>query len=679
MRRSIIAPSLETICFAQGCWSRRLARSFWGGGLALMALASCSKSARDFSLQDDGEDAGESVDISGEDAGSGNRETSETGNTSSTGTNSAVPPDGGSSCDPTACPQDTECRTYACGCDAKGCDVKGCEATDELADTPCDSGNGKCDGNGECVVPDLATLGSVCESDGECGSRHCALGESGDKVCCDAECNGTCTTCGTDGHCEAVPESDEACGPVECEPSTECVAYPPALSAGTCSAFGQCATASSYCAPKYAKSDTDCGEGMVCDGQGSCVVDCPDNNGPERICTSECPCDVAQGVCTSDNDCIDGLVCTPDAIAKLGFPSSSCLPAHCVNDEKDAAETSVDCGDGCGCRATYEVVDISGVPADAGFGQLVAMSGDGSTFVGGIGRDTGGRFGSPYPARIDANGVVTELPGLGVAGGAYGVNADGTVIVGDLLCGDVADCSNSASYYPFRWDNGGSPTPALHRPGTANVVSATGAVIAGVQYDSESGTNFGFRVSGNRIIDIPQLDVVVAMSKDGEYIAGRSSQADVGALWSATLDDLVPLTPPSDWTSWSIDVLSDDGSVFAGRASIGSSTNSYLWQNGTFSDLPKLPGADYNYINGMNSDGTVLAGLSGTNSLQRAFIWDPNTGIRTVTAEVAARGLELPVDLELIQVDHLSDDGKILVGWVLGANNPSFWRVTLLP
>jgi hypothetical protein len=201
-----------------------------------------------------------------------------------------------------------------------------------------------------------------------------------------------------------------------------------------------------------------------------------------------------------------------------------------VNDQKDAEETSVDCGGGCGCRATYEVVLITGVPEGAGFGTLSAMSGDGSAFAGNIGRDDGGRFTPSYPARVDASGVVTELYGFGVSGNAFGINADGSVVVGDLYCDNPPDCTTAELYRPFRWTNDESPEVVFHN-GSGMVVSASGAVVAGTQYDPQSGTNLAFRSSVNHWLDIPELNHVVGMSADGEYIAGRSSIDDAGAVY----------------------------------------------------------------------------------------------------------------------------------------------------
>lgn len=666
--------------------SRRLMSEVghWAPALSLAsALVGCAPEERSFGdsmMRDAAVESGRSDAISDDSTGDGSDGGGPTDETrgrdnSDTDVESSVSSanDSGAQCEPVVCPEDTECRGYR---QPDACRTQ-CQIHDEPAETACDSGNGQCDGHGECVVPNLATLGETCASDDECGSHHCAPTSGGDQVCCDTACDGACTSCSSDGHCVDAPSQDGACEAITCEQSSACVSYPESPTIGVCAGFAQCATADDYCSPDFVAADEACGEGMVCDGQGACVYDCPDVTGAERVCTPECPCGTGEGVCESTRDCQDGLVCTSDAMAKLGFPASSCLPAHCTNDEQDEDETSVDCGGGCGCRATYEVVLISGVPGDASFGQLTAMSGDGSAFSGAISR-AGDRFSPPYPARIDAHGVVTELPGFGVQGTAFGINTDGSVVVGDLWCDDPPDCTTAEFYSPFRWADGGAPTSAF-RTGSAIAVSASGAIIAGNQYDATSGLSLAFRVSANRSIDIPQLSSVLAMSADGEYIAGQSSSTGMGAVWSATLDDLVPLEPPSEWTSWTIESLSDDGSAFAGYAYIGNTPSTFIWKDGSFSNFPMLPGADYTHPYGLSSDGSVAAGLSGTNSLQRAFLWDETNGIRTVLAETVARGLELPVDLELIGVDYMSDDGAILVGWNYGVEPPSFWRVTLLP
>lgn len=634
-------------------------------------VAGCSNAERKFDDVNGG-DSGADTDSSGNGPSS-----SDASSGSSVDPSSTARGDAGAACSAVTCPKDTECRTYvAVNCEQG--ETAECDVTDVDEGTPCDSNRGTCDGQGECVVPDRAGLGTPCERDDECGSHHCAPSATGARVCCDTACGDPCTVCSADGHCDATPANDDACGALSCPTSTTCASYPTDTSAANCKAFGRCDTAETYCTPDFESADVPCGDGRVCDGAGACIVDCP-SPGPERACTRECPCETGEGTCESNDQCAEGFVCTRDAIAKLGFPSASCLPSHCVNDRKDADETSVDCGGGCGCRATYEVVEISGLPADAGFHSLTAMSGDGKHFSAIIGRD-GDLFVPTFPARVDARGVVTELEGFGTWGSALGINADGTIIVGALWCDNQPDCTATAHYLPVQWTNGEPPVNVFWN-GTADAVSAGGAIVAGMQTHQTLGVDMAYRASANGYVDIPELNSVVAMSADGEYVVGRSSTADVGALWSTTLQGLVELHPPSEWQSWGIEALSGDGHVFAGTAYIGPNTDkpAFVWRDGLFYEFPKLAGASYNHFGAISADGSVIVGMSGTNSVQRAFIWDETNGIRTVLAETVARGLELPVDLELREVDFLSADGTILVGWMYGAATPSFWRVVLLP
>src|SRR5690606_25546704 len=128
--------------------------------------------------------------------------------------------------------------------------------------------------------------------------------------------------------------------------------------------------------------------------------------------------------------------------------------------------------------------------------------------------------------------------------------------------------------------------------------------------------------------NVPEMTAVVAMSGDGEYIAGRSATDERGVLWSATTG-VIDIDTPTEWLTWRIEALSDDGQVFVGSARLDNDPiHPFIWRNGTISTFPKLPGAEYNYFRGLSADGSVAVGLSGTNSLQRAFIWDDNNGIR---------------------------------------------------
>ena len=530
-----------------------------------------------------------------------------------------------------------------------------------------------CSGDGKCQTSGKADLGDPCQSGTQCGSGHCAVSEAGGMICCETPCDGVCSVCSTSGVCDAMPADDPACPAIECPSSSPCVSHPTEPSSNRCVAPGQCANEEALCVPEFGAEGEACGNGIACDGQGACVSDCPKETGPERVCTNECPCAVGAGTCTDDDQCEQGLVCTTDAVAKLGFSGASCLPAHCVNDVHDAEETSVDCGGECGCRATYEVVDFTGVPADGSGVSVNAMSGDGSAFAATFGRDR-----ISYPARIGADGVFTELQSFGAPGGTYDISTDGSVIVGYLACGDPPSCT-STDGGAYRWTGTAAPEVVYDAGSGRTLVSATGAIAVGEYYDAAAQRTALFRVTSTQTRVISALNAVTAVSADGLIIAGRLATADEGALWSHQQTALVPLNPPAGWSRWEIFTMNADGSAFAG---FGYNTeldtyHGYIWRDGEFNELPQLPDADYTMPYAMSASGTTLTGHSGTNDYQRPFIWTEEAGTRHVLDEVRARGLELPVDLELASARFLSDDGRIIVGGNPGANT-SFWRVTLL-
>jgi uncharacterized membrane protein len=626
----------------------------------ILAAGACSPSKRVFDAKPASADAGVEDSFASD---AGERSTVDAGTSTNTTTASDTTDDGRSSqpteceADASRCPQNSDCRTYApTGCDEAG--KTACDHTNVEVDTPCADGKGACDGEGQCVVPDLALLGGSCENDAECGSGHCAASEDGEKVCCDTACDGACTACGKDGHCDVAPAEHAACGELACPQSSECTAYPP--NAAACEAFGECATTASYCQPEYT-TDT-CANGGTCNGKGVC---CP-KPGPERECTKECPCDTGEGVCSSNDQCLTGYVCTEDAKAKLGFPAPSCLPAHCLNNKQDEGETSVDCGGGCGCRATYEVVEITGLTA--GSVTLNKMSGDGSAFAATISKNL-----RVYPARVSLDGVVTEQPHFGQWGGAVGINSDGSVIVGSLHCADPPECTVTAPR-PVRWVDDGPPD-IVYDGGELSAVSSTGTFMAGTR-DSQA---FRKKLNDANVLVIDEMGWATDMSLDGEYIVGSAQASSAGVYWSAKLG-VIPLHPPSTWTSWRIQTLSGDGKVFIGEGYVaGAGSQPFIWKDGEFYEFPTLPGATSTGVLDLTRDGSVVVGNVYTSgSLNLAFIWDQTTGIRSVLDEVQNRGVEPPMDWELADARFISDDGTLVVGVQYGDTKQYLWRVTLL-
>lgn len=87
-----------------------------------------------------------------------------------------------------------------------------------------------------------------------------------------------------------------------------------------------------------------------------------------------------------------------------------------------------------------------------------------------------------YPARINADGVVTELEGFGAAGSTYDISTDGSVIIGSLGCEDPPTCTSSICR-PYRWTGSADPE-VMYRSGIPRALSATGTIVAGEYYDT---------------------------------------------------------------------------------------------------------------------------------------------------------------------------------------------------
>lgn len=150
-----------------------------------------------------------------------------------------------------ACPPDSQCE----GCEPCA-DRDSCISRTDCALEPCDAGS--C---GDAGSP----LGAACASNGDCESGFCVEG-----FCCDGACNGDCEKCGADGRCNVSPALDFACEAVSCPLATTCRSYigPPL---NRCAEVGRCAGLEE-CVVYNSAANVVCGDGLVCDGNGACVL-----------------------------------------------------------------------------------------------------------------------------------------------------------------------------------------------------------------------------------------------------------------------------------------------------------------------------------------------------------------------------------------------------------------------
>lgn len=207
-------------------------------------------------------------------------------------------------CGELACPESSECRSYEPIGDGANCEGIGacrtepaCDVVDANADVPCASGEGTCDGAGECVVAGKLSLGEVCDAGDECGSGFCAETSDGERVCCDAACDGNCQACGDDGRCDQSLTDDAGCGVVRCPGDSTCRDYPTSVTQNRCVA-GTCGTGEQVCSFTAQGEGQSCASTLLCDASGGCSV-------PKSPLGAVCGEDVE----CAGGQCVDGVCC----------------------------------------------------------------------------------------------------------------------------------------------------------------------------------------------------------------------------------------------------------------------------------------------------------------------------------------------------------------------------------
>jgi hypothetical protein len=485
--------------------------------------------------------------------------------------------------------------------------------------------------------------GGAAGDGGEAGAASCAADEYDDGASCNE-----LTIC-IAGEFEQSPptsDSDRTCNP--CTAGT----FSSAVNAASCKAWTACSATQTQSKAGTATSDVLCVDKPVCE------------TAKDRMCTTQCPCASAEGVCTASNQCVSGATCVAGSGKKVGRAGDTCLATHCNNDTLDSGETSVDCGGECGCRATFEIVSYKNIPSGATItGFPAAMSRDGKRLVGYIDRDR-----TTYPAVFAYDGTVTELESYGKGGALHATNSDGSVSVGVVSCTNPPSCT---SYGSARWSGSAAPT-ALVANGVVRATSSSGIIYAGDH--SDSGT--GFFSNGTQWTYIPDLVSVVALTPDGKYVAGAHKNGVNGALWFAQTQ-AVTLIGASNWTSTTINAANGTDPVVVGYGYISSSGSpiGFRWKGGVITELGLLPGVGYTIPNGVSVDGATVVGITGTNAFQQSFIWTDSGKLRTIEDELKARGVEPAVDLALPNATFVSDDGKTIVGWL--PSPQKLWRVVL--
>lgn len=248
---------------------------------------------------------------------------------------------------------------------------------------------------------------------------------------------------------------------------------------------------------------------------------------------------------------------------------------------------------------------------------------------------------------------------LGTLGGdsyAYGVSADGAVVVG------------VSANHAFRWTQAGM-VDLGHLGGgisRANGVSADGAVVVG---SADTGSaEHAFRWTNNVMTDLGTLGGNISRafgtSANGAVVVGYAhitgSTATHAFRWTNNvMSDLGTLGGAHSYANG----VSDNGSVVVGYAYTtgDASIHAFRWSSNVMSDLGTLGGYDSRAY-GVSADGTVVVGqASDTLNNSRGFRWTQDTDMQSVEDWLRDNNVNIPTDITS-DARAANSDGSVVVG-----------------
>jgi len=339
-------------------------------------------------------------------------------------------------------------------------------------------------------------------------------------------------------------------------------------------------------------------------------------------------------------------------------------------------------------QAEWSLTWLGPLGGDSG-NSAYAVSADGSVVVG---ESTEGEYHIDYQPEAfrwtQADGMLglDFLPGHAWSE-AHDVSADGSVIVGysQESIGEDQYSGGEA----FRWTEAGGmqglADPLVHDHSWAYGVSADGSVVVGYNRGIGELNRTAFRwteAEGMVDLELPadppggEYSRAYAVSADGStvvgYWGGPSPLASQKPFrWTAS-EGMVDL----GLSGTAFDV-SADGSVVVGEAWRSSTLEAFLWtEAGGVVGLGFVPGSDnWSNAHAVSDDGSLVVG----NSEFRAFLWDDVHGMRDLNDLLAADGVDLQGGV-LHSAKDVSIDGQtiVLVGEGLAPDGSyQAWRAVI--
>ena len=352
----------------------------------------------------------------------------------------------------------------------------------------------------------------------------------------------------------------------------------------------------------------------------------------------------------------------------------------------------------------FGVTAAQGAPSFQGLGQLSGwgsyrpwdVSADGSVVVGFA--QAPGAYGYEAFRWTRQEGLqglgflVPPDPGYDLHGSeAYGVSADGSVVVGT---GTLAYAPNIVWGWTeaFRWTEAGGmetiwrqPDPGSNPPwesSGAYGVSGDGLVIVGA---GPTGSAFRWTASGG-MQDLSLLpggtwSTACAASADGSVVAGYGSSAlgEQAFRWTAT-GGTQPLEflPGGDGSRAS--ATSSDGTVVVGWSTSSAGLQAFRWVAGQgIQGLGYLPGCIGSSAADVSGDGALVVGACWHNYGGDSFIWDAVHGMRDLPDVLTSDyGLDL-TGWQIQEVTCISADGMTIAGCGVNPSGQSEGWIATIP
>ncbi|CAK9076044.1 PEP-CTERM sorting domain-containing protein [Durusdinium trenchii] len=332
--------------------------------------------------------------------------------------------------------------------------------------------------------------------------------------------------------------------------------------------------------------------------------------------------------------------------------------------------------------APVSFTGLGDLPGQFFFSSAYGVSADGTVVVG-ASYSGSGREAFRWTS---GSGIVGlgDLPGGGFSSIGYGVSADGSVVVGDGL--------STSGQEAYRWTAGSGLVGLGDLPGgnfesQARGVSADGSVVVGKGSSASGYEAFRWTSSGGMVGlgDLPGgsfSSSAHSVSGDGSVIVGEGNSASgfEAFRWTSSggmvgLGDL-----PGGGFSSSAQSVSADGAVVVGWGDSASGQEAFRWTSGSgMVGLGYLPGGFSSQAYGVSGDGSIVVGRSFTSQGREAFLWDDDNGMRNLKDILT---LDYGLDLTGWTLDEargITADGRAIVGTGTNPNGRSEAWVAVVP